>query len=159
MELILWRHAEAADGVADMARPLTARGQAQAQCIAGWLSPRLPADLRILVSPARRAQETARALRLPFETIDQIAPSADAAALVKAAGWPDAARPTLLVGHQPTLGEVAALLLHGREMSWRIGKGSVWWLRSRQRSNRVEAVLMLAIEPEMLERGRGGQSG
>ena len=152
MELLLWRHAEAADGAADLERPLTARGRRQAEVIARWLGPRLAPDLRILVSPARRAQETARTLGLPFRTVDDIAPGADAATLLETAGWPDARHPALLVGHQPTLGEAASLLLHGRESSMRVGKGSVWWLRSRERRGRVEAVLLLAIEPELLER-------
>jgi len=154
MELILWRHAEAADGGADMERPLTAHGRNQAKWMAQWLEVRLPKDLRILVSPARRAQETARALGRPFELLDEIAPGADAAALIKAAGWPDAELPALLVGHQPTLGEAVALLLARREASWRFAKGAVWWLKSRRRQDRIEAALRLAIEPEMLKNGR-----
>ncbi|MGH8130231.1 MAG: SixA phosphatase family protein [Steroidobacteraceae bacterium] len=157
MELILWRHAEAADGDPDMARPLTARGREQAEAMARWLGPRLPQDLRILASPARRAQETALALARSFETSEEISTAADAATLVRVARWPDAARPVMLVGHQPTLGETAALLIGNREASWRIGKGAVWWLRSRQRKTRTDAVLLLAIEPEMLERERAGQ--
>lgn len=150
MELILWRHAEAAEGGADLDRPLTARGRRQARRMAQWLEPRLPQDLRILVSPARRALETAHALGRPCEQLDAIAPGADAGALIAAAGWPGADRPALLVGHQPTLGEAAALLLGGREAAWRFAKGAVWWLKSRERGDRVEAVLLLAIEPEML---------
>jgi phosphohistidine phosphatase len=151
MDLIIWRHADAADGEPDAARPLTARGRAQAELMARWLAPRLPADLRILVSPARRAQETARALGQPFETTGEIGTDTDAAGLLRAAGWPDGARPALVVGHQPTLGEAAALLLSGREAGWRIGKGAVWWLHGRQRRHGTEAVLILAIEPEMLD--------
>jgi phosphohistidine phosphatase len=37
----------------------------------------------------------------------------------------------LLVGHQPALGELASLLLTGREAPWTIRKGAVWWLRNR----------------------------
>jgi len=37
----------------------------------------------------------------------------------------------LLVGHQPALGELASLLLTGREAPWTIRKGAVWWLRHR----------------------------
>jgi phosphohistidine phosphatase len=152
VELLLWRHADAADGADDLARPLSARGRRQAELMARWLGPRLAPELRILVSPARRAQETARALGLPFRTADEIAPGADAATLLEAAGWPDAGQPALFVGHQPTLGEAASLLLHGRESSMRVGKGSVWWLKSRERRGRIEAVLLLAMDPELLER-------
>jgi len=154
MELILWRHAEAAAGDPDAARPLTEHGRAQAQLVARWLEPRLPAELRIIVSPARRAQETALTLGRSFESIEYLAPGNDVATLIRLAGWPDASRAVLLVGHQPTLGETAARLIDGRQASWRIGAGAVWWLRSRQSKGRSNAVLLLAIEPEILERER-----
>ncbi len=156
MELILWRHAEAAPGEPDSARPLTDHGRAQAQVMARWLTPRLPPELRVIVSPARRAQETAHALGRNFETIEAIAPGCDVATLVKVAGWPTGKRPVMLVGHQPTLGETAARLIDGQDSSWRIGTGAVWWLRSRQRKGEVGAELLLALEPEILARERSG---
>ena len=58
MELILWRHAEAADGGPDMARRLTLKGLRQAQDVAGWLRPRLAKHTRIIVSPAQRTRQT-----------------------------------------------------------------------------------------------------
>lgn len=154
MELILWRHAEAAAGEPDSARPLTDHGRVQAQAMARWLAPRLPPELRVIVSPARRAQETAQALGRNFETIEAIAPGCDVATLVKVAGWPSGKRPVMLVGHQPTLGETAARLIDGQDSSWRIGTGAVWWLRSRQRKGEVGAELLLALEPEILARER-----
>jgi phosphohistidine phosphatase len=153
MELILWRHAEAASGVPDLARPLTERGRRQADHVAGFLTPRLPAELRVIVSPARRAQETARALGRSFETVDALAPGAGAAELLAAAGWPDANRAVLLVGHQPSLGEVAARLVDGHGAAWNLGAGGIYWLRSRSNTGRGEAELLLGIEPEILERG------
>jgi len=124
--------------------------------MARWLGPRLPKDLRMIVSPARRAQETALALKRSFETVERLALGTDVATLLKVAGWPDAERLVLLVGHQPTLGETAARVLDGRQVSWRIGAGAIWWLRSRKRKTRSEAILLLAMEPEMLERERVG---
>ena len=62
MELILWRHADAKDaapGKPDAERGLTAKGIKQARRMADWLEKRLPAEARVLVSPARRAQQTA----------------------------------------------------------------------------------------------------
>ena len=152
MELILWRHAEAAPGSPDAARPLTDRGRSEAVLVARWLAARLPRELRLLVSPARRAQETARALGRAFETVDAIVPGADATALLDAAGWPTAAQVVLVVGHQPTLGEVAARLLEGKRAPAAMGTGAVWWLRSRAPHGRSEADLLLAIEPEILAR-------
>src|SRR5262245_13000566 len=150
MDLLLWRHADAADGTPDEARLLTPRGESQARAMAQWLKPRLPKDLLVLVSPARRAQQTASALTEDYETRDELAVNADPAALIRAAGWPDAKRPVMLVGHQPTLGEVAAELIGGRVDSWRVAKGSVWWIQSRRRGGRLEAILRLAIEPAEL---------
>ncbi len=153
MELILWRHAEAASGDPDSARPLTDRGRAQSQVMARWLAQRLPADLRMIVSPARRAQETALALGRSFETIEALAPGCDVATLLGIAGWPDGERTVLVVGHQPTLGETAAHLVDGQDSSWRIGTGAVWWLKGRQHKGRGDAAkILLALEPEILER-------
>ncbi len=156
MELILWRHAEAATGEPDSARPLTEHGRAQAQVMARWLAPRLPPDLRVIVSPARRAQETALTLARSFETVEAVAPGCDVATLLSIVGWPDGDRSVLIVGHQPTLGEVAAQLIDGQESSRRIGAGAVWWLRGRQHKGKERAELLLALEPEILEREGSG---
>jgi phosphohistidine phosphatase len=156
MELILWRHAEAAPGEPDSVRPLTDHGRAQAQAMARWLEPRLPPELRIIVSPARRAQETALTLGRSVETIEAVAPGCDVASLLRVVDWPRGERPVLVVGHQPTLGEAAAQLIDGQDSSWRIGTGAVWWLRSRQRRRRNNAELLLVLEPEILARERSG---
>src|SRR5581483_8393797 len=106
MELVLWRHCDAEDGVPDGARRLTPRGRAQARRIAAWLAPRLPAHARLVVSPAVRARETA----------DALGRGASVDAALGAAGWPDAEEPALVVAHEPTLGRVVgALLGEGRE--------------------------------------------
>ena len=153
MELLLWRHAEAAAGQPDLARPLTERGRRQAGRMARFLAPRLPKELRIVASPARRAQETARALGRSFEIQDIVAPGASVADVLRAAGWPAAKRPVLVVGHQPTLGEVAAQLVEGRLPGWDLGTGAVCWLKGRSRGGTGDAAVLLAIEPEILERG------
>jgi phosphohistidine phosphatase len=151
MDLLLWRHAEAADGRPDLERALTPRGQEQARRMARWLARRAPPGLRVIVSPARRAQETAAALGTAFETLADIGPDAPAAALVAAAGWPDAARPVLIVGHQPTLGETAAMLLGTPGRGLPVRKGAVVWIRSPRRAVRDAARLVLVMEPAMLE--------
>ena len=79
MELLLWRHAEAEEGKDDLARPLTARGIKQALKMAEWLRPRLPKHLKTYASPAKRAQQTAEALQIPFKTDRRLAPMADVA--------------------------------------------------------------------------------
>lgn len=150
MELILWRHAEAEDGFPDSERKLTAKGEKQAAAMASWLKQRLPENCRVVASPARRTQQTARALTADFETLKEIAVGASAEALLGAIGWPDAKGAVVVVGHQPTLGEVAALVLADGKESWAVKKGAVWWFSSRNRHDGQQKVLKLAISPDML---------
>ena len=86
MQIILWRHAEAEDDApTDMARRLTNKGNKQAEKMAAWLKAQVGGGIkhwRVIASPAIRAQQTAGALKLPFETIDAIAPEAAAAAVL-----------------------------------------------------------------------------
>jgi len=150
MDLILWRHAEAEPGDPDLGRRLTSKGLKQAERMAAWLEPRLPDTTRILVSPAARSQQTALALGRKFKVVDEIAPGASAAALLAAAGWPDGRETVLVVGHQPTLGEVAATLLTGDAAGWSLRKGAVWWLSNRNRDGDSAVVLKLAIGPDLV---------
>jgi len=150
MDLILWRHAEAFDGIPDMTRKLTPKGQRQADAIADWLRAHLPKHTRILVSPATRAQETARALSDTFETVVAIAPGCAPATVLGAAGWPDARTAALLVGHQPALGETAALLLAGESMDFSIKKGGVWWLTHRVRGESAQVVVRAVVNPDLI---------
>lgn len=150
MDLILWRHAEAEPGEPDLGRRLTSKGLKQAERMAAWLEPRLPDTTRILVSPAARSQQTALALGRKFKVVDEIAPGASAAAVLAAAGWPDGRETVLVVGHQPTLGEVAATLLTGDAAGWSLRKGAVWWLSNRNRDGDSAVVLKLAIGPDLV---------
>lgn len=153
MDLILWRHAEAEDGgpgMPDAKRRLTARGEKQAHDMAKWLKPRLPKKMKLLVSPAVRTQQTAHVLALPFEIEPKIAVGADAADLIAAAQWPDHAGAVVLVGHQPALGRLAALLLAGEEADWSVKKGGVWWFSKRSREGRDQTVLRVVMNPDLL---------
>lgn len=136
MDLILWRHAEAEDGLDDLKRALTAKGQRQAVQMAQWIKKHLPATapatLRILVSPAVRTQQTAQALGWSFETVASIAPGATPQTLLTEAidRMPlQVAGQVLIVGHQPTLGALAAHLLTGQPGNLSVRKGGVLWLR------------------------------
>ncbi len=151
MDLILWRHADALDaedGVEDLERPLTARGERQAARIATWLNQHLPATTRILVSPAQRAQQTAAALDRTFKTVAALGPDGSVTGLLARARWPDAKEPVIVIGHQPTLGLAAAYLLAGVAQPWSVKKGAVWWLRRRQRDAGDETVLVAVRGPE-----------
>ena len=131
MDLILWRHAEAEDarGGDDLGRALTERGRGQAERMAAWLAPRLPVGARILASPARRCQETVAALGRAAATVDAIAPGASGEAVLAAAGWPGEAGAVVVVGHQPTLGLAATLVLGAGDSRRSLRKGAVCWLR------------------------------
>ena len=149
MDLILWRHADAAEGYPDHERQLTEKGRAQAKSVAEWLNKHLQDDTVLLVSPAVRAQQTAKALKRRFTTCDAIQPGADYAAVLKAIGQPEAVGTTLVVGHQPTLGQVASFLLTGAEGELSVKKGAVWWITLR-RGRKDLAVLRAVMTPEML---------
>lgn len=151
MDLLLWRHAEAEDGEDDLKRRLTERGQKQARTMAAWIHAHQPKDLRIIASPAIRTQQTAEALKLPFETQRKIGPEACVSELIAASGWPQATGSVLLIGHQPSLGRLAALLLAGHETDWSIKKGALWWLTNRVRRGETQTVLRAVIPVELLE--------
>lgn len=148
MDLILWRHAEAKEGSPDHARELTAKGLKQAAKVAAFIRPHLPGDLRILVSPASRTRQTVAALTNHFTLVSTIAPGASAQAVLQAAHWPNDTGTVLVVGHQPTLGEVAAQLLGGESTALSIRKGGVWWFSQREGS--ASAALRLVITPDFL---------
>lgn len=154
MDLLLWRHAEAEEGLPDLKRKLTARGEKQARQMADWLKKHAPDKLRIIVSPAQRCQQTALALGVPFETDKRLRPETNVSNLLAAIGWPDGGESgtgssgVLVVGHQPTLGQTAALLLSGAEAEWSIKKGAVWWFSNRTRQGDTQTVLRAAIPPD-----------
>ncbi len=150
MDLILWRHAEAHEGSPDMARALTAKGIGQARRMADWLAPRLPRDTRILASPAIRACQTADALAHHYETRVELAPDANGARLLAAAGWPDAPGTVLLVGHQPALGEAASLALFGAPRPLILKKAGLFWITSVTRGGERETLLKAALTLAML---------
>lgn len=150
MDLILWRHADAdtaAPGVPDASRSLTARGESQAQRMAAWLVKQLPGGVVVLASPARRAQQTAAALTRQFKATPDVGTAATPQSVLKAAGWPDGEGVVLVVGHQPTLGQAAALALTGRVEDWNIPKGAIWWLESRGRG---EPVVRAVVAPDLI---------
>jgi phosphohistidine phosphatase len=150
MDLILWRHAEAEPGEPDLGRRLTAKGIQQAERMAQWLDRHLPATTRILSSPADRAQQTAQALKRKFRVDPDLVPGASVAAVLAAAGWPDSREPVLVVGHQPTLGEVAAFLLTDQDLAWSVRKGAVWWLSNRVREGVATPVVKVVIGPDFV---------
>lgn len=149
MDLLLWRHAEAVDGTPDHARQLTQRGLKQAARMAEWLHTHRPKKLRVLVSPTQRTRQTAGAFTDDFEIAPALGPDASVADLIGAIGWPDAGGAVLIVGHQPSLGRLASLLLAGVEADWTIKKGALWWFTNRVRDGETQTVLRAVIPAEL----------
>lgn len=149
MDLILWRHADAEYGPPDLQRALTPLGERQAAAMSVWLRKHLPDDTRIMASPARRTRQTALALSKTFDTVEALAPGATAEAVLEACGWSSAAPGSVLVvGHQPTLGEVAGHLL-GIRGAVAVRKGAIWWLTGRAREG-SPVVLTACLPPAMV---------
>jgi len=146
LDLILWRHAEAEDGFHDEQRKLTAKGRKQAQKMASWLEQRLPGHFVVIASPAVRTQATASALARTFDTNEAVGLSANPDSILRAAGWPRANTPVVVVGHQPTLGMTAARLLAGADQHWSVRKGAIVWI-TRKGS---ESVLRAALTPDLI---------
>ncbi len=151
MELILWRHAEAKLGDSDEERTLSTKGRKQASRTAAWLNANLPENCRILVSPATRTIQTAETLDRKFRIHPDLGPSATPENILAAANWPLAKETVLIVGHQPALGQIAAMLISGIRQDWRVGRGNVWWIAQRKetpadQSNYLRAV----ITPELI---------
>jgi phosphohistidine phosphatase len=162
MDLILWRHAQAHDWVAgpdddlvptfeqDLARALTPKGERQAERMGDWLDQRLPQAARVLVSPAVRTQQTAKAMGRSYKVLPSIHPEATVDDLLAAARWPDGPATVVIVGHQPTLGLLAARLMTGQDLPWSIKKGAVWWLKGREREGQAQVNLHAVHTPELL---------
>jgi phosphohistidine phosphatase len=123
MNLYLLRHGPAeprdtAQAHADRDRALTAEGRAKVKRIAEAMAAMELSFDRILSSPFLRARETAELVaaglrpRCPVTLCDELAAAAKPADLPPyLAGLKPVPRDVLLVGHQPFLGALAALLL------------------------------------------------
>ena len=149
MDLILWRHAEAEDGGADLERQLTKSGRKQAARVGDWLRKHLPEDFEVVSSPAARALQTAEQLKKKIRTDKTLAPGASSAAILKAAGWPQGEKTVVLVGHQPDFGQAAAALL-GARYGISIKKGGLWWFTSREREGEGQVVVSAVVSPDLL---------
>lgn len=156
MDLILWRHAEAEELSADvhdandLDRSLTSRGEKQAARMASWLDRQLPERARILVSPARRCEQTALALGRKYKIRAELGPDAPPSQLLELVQWPTNKLPILVIGHQPTLGQTIAQLLGLREEECAVKKGALWWLRARDREAGLQTVVVTVQSPELL---------
>lgn len=115
--LLLVRHGKAADGPVDAERPLTKRGMRQAAAIGAWLEQTGLVPDRVLVSPARRAAQTWEGTgTTPGRRIidGRIYDNTVEALLDAIRETPDDAQILAVVGHNPSLAELAEVLDDGR---------------------------------------------
>jgi phosphohistidine phosphatase len=116
--LVILRHAKAAnpETVPDRDRPLTERGHADAAAAGAWLAQRGYQPDVVVCSPARRTKETwhGAALALaaaPTVRYDDGIYHATAESLLDVVhGLPDDVGTALLIGHNPALSQLSALL-------------------------------------------------
>jgi phosphohistidine phosphatase len=118
--LVLIRHAKAADGPVDAQRPLTDRGARRGTAIGAWLADAGLVPDRVVVSPARRARDTweraaGRLPGAPRAVVDERIYANTVEALLAVVGEvPDDVPVLAVVGHNPSIGELAAALDDGQ---------------------------------------------
>lgn len=164
MDLFLVRHAIAEDrddwattGLPDSRRPLTARGRAKMKGAARGLAAIVGSIDLLATSPYERAAATAsllgRALGNPrIVHIDALAAGRPAADLLR---WLASRREkrVLLVGHEPDLGHLVALLLGDNSPPpFAMKKGGACLLRARQSPSEGSAELRWFLAPSILRR-------
>ena len=125
-ELILLRHAHAqpaSTGQADLDRPLSPEGQAEAEAAGRWLRERGLVPDQVLCSPARRARETLEGVLGAIGYVDQrLEPSiyeATPGTLIALADTHRDVGRLLLVGHNPGFEQLAALMHSGQSGDYR----------------------------------------
>ena len=153
MDLIFWRHAEAfdaVDGQEDLLRELTTKGEKQAAKMGHWLDRQLPEGVRVMCSPATRAEQTARSLGRKYKLKSELLPDATAVELLEAVGWPHSKMSVVVVGHQPVIGHCIAYLLSIPVSELPVRKGAVWWLRSRVREGAPQTAVVTVQTPELI---------
>jgi phosphohistidine phosphatase SixA len=125
-ELILLRHAHAeaaAAGQDDADRPLSAEGRAEAEAAGRWLKEHGHAPERVLVSPSRRTKETLEQVLSVLGYVEQredrrIYEATPGTLMQVADEHRDIGR-VMLVGHNPGLEQLAALLASGQSGEFR----------------------------------------
>jgi phosphohistidine phosphatase len=118
--LILFRHAKAeaaAPGQKDLARTLIERGRKDATRIGAYMATHALTPDRVLVSPARRTQETWKQASAAFKpapaatTVEKLYEATPHAILAAIKDIPASAHTLLVVAHNPGLQEVALMLI------------------------------------------------
>ena len=161
IKLYLIRHAaaEASSQVADAERPLTEKGRSRmARTVAGLRKLNIQPEM-VLTSPLKRAVETAAIVaaglgNIRVETLAELAPGIELNTLVAAIRTHLELNELALVGHQPTLGQLASFLLAGapKACDVALGKGGVALLSGDIAEPTARFTLDWLLPPRMLRR-------
>ena len=116
--LVILRHGKAAtpEGVADVDRPLTPRGHADAAAAGAWLAHRGYVPDVVLCSPSRRTKETWHGAALALSAAPDVRCAKDVyggsatALLDLVRSLEDSTRSALLIGHNPAVSQLSELL-------------------------------------------------
>ena len=117
--LMLLRHAKSDWGdanLADIERPLAPRGRRAAAVLGAYLRDHALIPDLIVTSPSARTRETIELLDLgpvPVETDREVYGGGEHGLLERLRIVPDEVRNLMLVGHNPGIGRLAALLVDG----------------------------------------------
>ena len=125
-ELILLRHAHAEpadNGQADIDRPLSPHGLAEAEAAGRWLLEQRLVPDRVLCSPARRTRETLEAVLgltgYVEQRLDERVYEATPGTLAALVDEHREVERLLLVGHNPGLEQLVALMSSGQSGDYR----------------------------------------
>ena len=161
MDLILWRHAKAEDlssltdgrgeSMRDLDRSLTDKGWREAKKVSRWMEKRLDPSSIIFSSPSLRTIQTAQCLGRKIQVLDLLY-QGSAKQILSFLHWPELQSTTVIVGHQPSIGRLASLILTGEDFPLVLEPGAFFWFRWKAGYSGGQPALVWAMTPGYLKK-------
>ncbi|MCW8829384.1 MAG: histidine phosphatase family protein [Gammaproteobacteria bacterium] len=154
--IALEREEAAAHGLSDGKRPLTGKGRQRMEQTAAGIRSLCDRPVLILSSPLLRAHQTAEILAAHYQDptlvlCDELAPSHPPTRLVRVLQKQQSDGLLVVVGHEPQLSTLVALLLCGQEQAFiTLKKGGAALLEFTQGVNNGSATLNWLLQPKQL---------
>lgn len=153
-ELIVWRHAHALDAVLgqdDMERELSDKGRQQAKKMSHWLEQKLAPDCQIFVSPSVRTLATIAPLQRPYTVSSELAPDSSVERILKLIDWPNYSGQIMIIGHQPSLGDLVSQLMFNSVSKYAIRKACLNWIAQKSDAqDQMKTYIKAVMSPELL---------